>query len=738
MRVLRPRSYYTLLVLVVLATVLAVRYADPFVVRSLRLLAFDTLHRLSPAPFDPNVPVRIVDIDEESLARYGQWPWPRTLLRDLVVNLGSKGAAVVAFDFLFIEPDRSSPKQTGIRIPPHQVALRPPEDSLRSNDRAFADALAENPTVLATALLDKPTSVFPSKKAGFAVAGDDPSPFLVTFPGLSSNLRMLDDAAHGIGAISWIPERDQIVRNLPLIYRVHDQYIPALAAEAIRVAQGASTYLLKSSNASGETALGKATGLNHIRIGNLEIPTDSEGAIFVKFRHFTKAIYLPAWKVLSGAMPDDEISGKIIFVGTSAAGLFDLRATPLDPSVPGVEIHAQMLEQMLKGEFLHRPDYALGLEQFVILAFGIMLALVLPRVSARPALTIGAVTILCVVAASWIAFHYGGLMLDPSYTSLSLGLVTVAVTSYTYQNVEAQRGAIRAAFGRYLAPAVVEELIANPEKLELGGEERELTLMFCDVRSFTSISEGLTPSELTRFINELLSPLSEIILAHRGTIDKYIGDAIMAFWNAPLDDREHAANACRSALQMLRKIDDLNIEWRERASALDRPFQDVKIGFGINTGRCCVGNLGSNIRFDYSAIGDEVNVASRFESLSKVYGVSNVIGQHTLEMVHDLPALELDMVRVKGRTRPTRIYTFLEALRAGSAELGRLSGKHQEFLTAYRRQQWDEAERLLGQCRSIGVPSLETCYETFLSRIAQFRNDALPIDWDGSFVITEK
>ena len=738
MRVRRPRLPYTSLVLVVLATVLAVRYADPFFVRALRFLAFDTLHRLSPAPFDPNAPVRIVDIDEDSLARYGQWPWPRTLLRDLVVNLGSKGAAVVAFDFLFIEPDRTSPEQTGIQAPRHPVALRSPEDSPRSNDRAFADALAENPSVLATALLDKPTNVFPSKKAGFAVAGDDPSPFLVTFPGLSSNLRMLDDAAHGIGAISWIPERDQIVRSVPLVYRVHDQYIPALAAEALRVAQGASTYVLKSSNASGESAFGKSTGLNHVRIGNLEVPTDSEGAIFVKFRRFTKAIYLPAWKVLSGAIPDAEIAGKIIFVGTSATGLFDLRATPLDPSVPGVEIHAQMLEQMLRGQLLHRPDFALGLEQFVILAFGIMLAFILPRVAARSALAIGAVTVLFVIGVSWITFHYGGLMLDPSYTALSLGLVTVTVTSYTYQNVEAQRGAIRAAFGRYLAPAVVEELIANPEKLELGGEERELTLMFCDVRNFTSISEGLTPSELTRFINELLSPLSEVILAHRGTIDKYIGDAIMAFWNAPLDDQEHAANACRATLQMLKKIDDMNMEWRERASALNRPFQTVAMGFGINTGRCCVGNLGSSIRFDYSAIGDEVNIASRFENLSKVYGVSNVIGQHTLEMVGDLPALELDMVTVRGRTRPTRIYTFLQALQAEDSELERLSSKHQEFLAAYRRQRWDEAELLLGQCRSIGVSSLETCYETFRSRIAQLRNSALPIDWDGSFVITEK
>lgn len=393
---------------------------------------------------------------------------------------------------------------------------------------------------------------------------------------------------------------------------------------------------------------------------------------------------------------------------------------------------------MLRGQFLNRPDYALALEESVILAVGIMLAIILPRVSARLAIVIGIATILLVIAAGSISFHYGGIMLDPSYPSLSLGLVTAAITSYTYQNVEAQRGAIRDAFGRYLAPAVVEELIANPEKLELGGEERELTLMFCDVRNFTSISEGMTPSELTRFINELLSPLSEIILAHRGTIDKYMGDAVMAFWNAPLDDREHAANACAAALQMIERIEDLNTEWKAQASALNRPFERVKIGIGINTGPCCVGNLGSSVRFDYSAIGDEVNIASRFEGLSKLYGVSNVIGQHTLAMAHDFPALELDLVQVKGRTRSARIYTLLDALHGGQEELDRLSVMHQEFLTAYRRQQWDEAERLLAECRSIGVPSLESCYQTFYSRICLLRNTALPANWDGSFIAAEK
>jgi adenylate cyclase len=735
MKIRASNVAYVSLVTAILATVIVVRYLDPFFVRALRSLTFDTLHRLSPAQFDSNLPIRVVDVDEESLAKHGQWPWPRTLLRDLAVDLGKKGAAAVAFDFLFIEPDRTSPDAK--RKQRQEASLESREETHSSHDEDFAAALANTRSVLATALLDSATSVV-QPKAGFAVAGDDPSPFLVTFRGASRNLSLLDEAAQGIGTISWAPDRDQVVRGVPLVYRVQDQYVPALAAEALRVAQGAKSYVLKASNASGETAFGRSTGLNRIRIGNVEIPTDARGAVFIKWRHFNSSIYIPAWKVLSGEVPEEDIAGKIVLVGTSAAGLFDVRATPLDPAVPGVEIHAQLLEQMLRGQFVGRPDYALALEEFVVLTLGIMLAIILPRVSARAAIAIGALTIAIVVGDAWVAFRYGGLLLDPSYTASSLAFITAAVTSYTYQSVEAQRGAIRSAFARYLAPAVVEELIANPERLELGGEERDLTLMFCDVRNFTAISENLTPSQLTRFVNELLSPLSEIILAHRGTIDKYMGDAIMAFWNAPLDDADHATNACGAALRMIEKMDELNEEWKERARLGNSSFQPVKIGIGVNTGRCCVGNLGSSVRFDYSAIGDEVNVASRFEGLTKIYGVSSVIGDQTLALTQSFPALELDVVQVKGRTQATRIYTLIEPLSVGQSELANLLAKHHEFLCAYRQQQWDDAARLLAECRSIGAPALATCYEMFHSRIALLRKSALPPDWDGSFTLSEK
>jgi len=733
---------YFSLVSVLIAAAVLLRYLDPFFVRSLRLIAFDYYQRLDPEKYNADLPIRIVDIDEESLSKIGQWPWPRTVMRDLTLDLASAGAAAIAFDILFAEPDRTSIEEIVKRLPPAQAKLvAAAAGEQPTNDQAFAAALKQTPSVVSISL-GHPTSHAQGAttsfeaKAGFAIAGQDPRPFITAFPAATQNLPMFNDAAHGIGAFNWMPDRDQIVRRVALIYRIGTTLVPSLAAEALRVAQGASTYVLKASDASGETAFGQSTGLNHIRIGQVAVPTDASGALYLKFRHFNRAAYIPAWKILAGQVPKADIEGRIILVGTSAPGLLDLRATPLDAALPGVDIHAQVLEQLMTGRFLTRPDFALALEQFVVLVLGGMLALLLPRVSARMAVAVGLFTIGAVVIGGWVAFRYASLLLDPSYPAVVLGCITGAITFYVYHGVEAQRGQIRNAFGRYLAPAVVQEIIAHPDRLKLGGEVRELTLMFCDVRNFTSISQNLSAVELTHFINELLSPLSEIILEQRGTIDKYIGDAIMAFWNAPVDDPDHKAHACRAALQMAGKIKELNEVWRQRAEAAQRPYQRVNIGIGINTGACCVGNLGSTYRFDYSAIGDDVNVTSRFEGLTKIYGLPAIIGEGAL--APEFSVLELDTVAVKGRTRPAKIFTFVDLLGAEKNQLDCMREKYPAFLAAYRSQKWDAAAALIKECRAAGVSQIDTCLSLFEERIALLRQTPLPSDWDGSFAMTEK
>jgi adenylate cyclase len=735
------RGSYIFLVCGVIAAAVAIRALDPFFVKALRLIPFDVYQRVAPQHFDRSLPVRIVDIDEASIARLGQWPWPRTVMADLVTRLAGQGASAIAFDVMFPETDRTSLEEVAKRLPPEQAArLRDSASGLPSNDEIFAAALAKTPSVIGLTLTSGNNAADYKPKAGFAVAGDDPRPFIAGFSGATGNLPILTEAAKGLGALNWTPDRDQILRRVSLIYRLGDKYVPSLAAEALRIAQGASTYVLKSSNASGETAFGKTTGLNHVRIGDIHVPTDAQGAIWMKFRASDPESFIPVWKVLAGEVPDDEISGRIILIGTSAPGLLDLRATPVDPVLPGVEVISMMIEHIVSGQSLTRPDYAPAAEQLVIVLLGAMLAFVFSKVSARSAGLIGLVIIMGLLFSGWLAYRYADILLDPLYPALALMVLMGAATFHIYRRVELQRSEIRGAFGRYVAPSVVERLIANPERLELGGEVREISLMFCDVRNFTSISETMSASELTTFINELLTPLSETILDYRGTIDKYIGDSIMAFWNAPLDEPEHARLAVEAALGMAARIPELNRYWQESAEAAGQTFAPVKIGIGINTGNCCVGNLGSTQRFDYSAIGDEVNLAARLEGLSKLYGVTVIMSERTVERLKDIRVLELDVVRVKGRAMPTRIYTPLAL--AGGDRAEELAALQAEFLAAYRAQNWDSAKSVMERTRAflaaLGTTELDSYYALFASRIAAYRADPPPADWDGAYTALEK
>jgi adenylate cyclase len=736
------RLIYIAFICALIGGAVLLRYADPFFVNALRLIAFDNFQRINPEPYDPNLPIRIVDIDEKSLSLIGQWPWPRTTVRDLLLELTSKGAAAVAFDVLFAEPDRTSLESIVKRLPAAQAdAISAAMAGQPSNDELFAAALKETPSVLSVVLGDGADTTVQAK-AGFAFAGDDPRPFLMEFKGASRNLPEFENAARGIGAFNWVADRDQIVRRVALMFRLDQTFVPSLAAEALRIAQGANTYVLKASNASGETAFGQSTGLNHIRIGDVEIPTDAGGGVYLKFRHFNKAAYIPAWKVLAGEVSQQDIEGRIILVGTSAPGLLDLRATPVDAAVPGIDIHAQLLEHLLTGKFLERPDYALALEEFVILVLGIMLAFFLPRVSAKTSAAIGFLTIALVLMGGWAAFQYWRVFIDPSYPALVLGSMTTIITFYTYHSVEAQRSQIRHAFGQYLSPALVEQLAQSPEKLVLGGEEREMTILMSDVRGFTSISESYKddPQGLTSLMNRLLTPLTNTIVSHEGTIDKYIGDAIMGFWNAPLSVPDHELKACAAALDMIDRLEALNRE-RQQEAHDGRPFLPFRIGIGINTGRCVVGNLGSDLRFNYSVLGDPVNVAARLEGQTKFYGVPIIIGSRTGEKAKEKFAiLEVDLITVKGKTEPQTIYALLGRKEiADDTHFQELRKLWSTMLYCYRSRDWEGALEAIELCRSaehnFGIAGL---LDLFGTRIRAFRESAPPADWTGIFVAETK
>ncbi len=725
----KPRWYW-LFVLIFLGLVTVVFYARPPLLQSLRMLAFDTYQRLSPAHPIPEAPIRVVDIDEASLAHVGQWPWPRSTMAELITRLGDAGAAAIAFDILFPEPDRTSPEQMLSGLPQErQAVLRRLISDWEPHDRQFADAISRYRIVLAASFQnDAGAAAFPLK-AGLVFAGDNPAPMLPAFGGVTTNLPMLTAAAQGVGFINWVPDNDQVVRRVPLFARYRDTMAPSLAMEAIRVGVGASTYIIRSSNAQGATAFGVKTGMNAVRVGPAAISTDPQGEIWVHFRPANVAEHIPAWRVLSGAAGAPDFSGRIVLVGSSAPGLLDLRATPLDAAIPGVDIHQQVLEQIVSGHFLTRPDYAPGVEWLVAVIAILLLAFAATRVPASVDAAIGLFMIVAICAAGVLLFIQAGYLFDPVFPSLCTFLFSASSATYLYRRTEHQRAEIRRAFSQYVSPAIVHQLAAHPERLKLGGEVRDLTVLVCDIRNFTAISEKLNAEELTAFINSFLTPLTDIIIEHGGTIDKYMGDAIMAFWNAPIDDAAHARNACTAALQIVERLRTMNDGWRAEAAAAGRTFTDVAIGIGLNSGECCVGNLGSDRRFDYSAIGDTVNVSSRLESLTKTLKVTLLVGEETASEAPDLPFVELDLVRLKGRTTPSHVFTLLPG-EAFDAEA------HLALLADYRDARWSDAEGALARARQ-NAPALAQFYAVYEQRIAQLKATN-PADWDGVYELDEK
>jgi adenylate cyclase len=730
----RKFGYARLVCLALLIGFVALRVTDPAPIKELRVRTFDTFQLLDPRVKTAR-PVTIVNIDEKSLAKLGQWPWPRTRIADLVNNLTKLGAAVIAFDVIFAEPDRLNPATAADEIHDLDEETRSKLRALPSNDQIFANAIRRSRVVLGESglpdVVPKPDIALPV--TGMAMLGPEPQQFLFNFPGLLRNTPVLETAAAGRGLLTIRTERDGIVRRVPMIMQAQGEIMPSLSFEMLRVVTGSDTILVKSDDA----------GIKSIGVKGFQIPTDRNGQLWVHFAHYDPSIYVSAIDVLEGRVAPEMIARKLVLIGTSAVGLNDNKTTPIDPVMPGVEIHAQVLETALTGAVLSQPNYGIVIELCAALILGFLVIAFAPMFGPVTLVAVGALFATLLIGASWYYFTQQRLLIDFTYPLLSTTAIYLTLVFSSFVREQAQRRQIRSAFGQYLSPALVEQLAQSPEKLVLGGEEREMTIMFSDVRGFTTISESYKhdPQGLTALMNRFLTPLTNAILARKGTIDKYMGDAIMAFWNAPLDDARHQLNACEAAVDMLERIDTLNKQRELEAQEGGHVYIPLNVGVGLNTGTCVVGNMGSDLRFDYSVLGDSVNLASRLEGQSKEYGFPIIVGSRTALAVKDSFAiLELDFIMVKGKKEPEVIYAI--AGRENTAQSGRFQRLRNltiEMLACYRGRDWEGALAAIERGRRTDdANSLELLYKLYEARILGYQKNPPPADWNGAFALLTK
>jgi adenylate cyclase len=721
-------------VLLVFALV-PLRILDPAPLEEIRLRTFDFYQTLRPRE-TVSRPVVIVDIDEASLKEIGQWPWPRTILADLITRLAELGVVAIGFDIIFAEPDRMSPSIAATSFRNLDDDTRNKLRNLPSNDEVFAQAIRGARVVAGQAGSATATPRSQAEAAlqtGFAVRGPDATPFIVTFAGLLRNVPVIEQAAAGRGVFSVLPERDGIVRRVPLVMRAQGAMVPSLSMELLRVVTKSSAILVRTDQA----------GVQSVAVPGLQVPTDQNGRFWVHFNKHDPARYVSAKDVLQGRVPRDRVEGKLMLIGTSAVGLLDIKTTPVSAAIPGVEIHAQILESALTKSSLTYPNYAGGVELLAAVFVGLAIIIVAPMLRASIVIALGAIVAAALIGTSWYLYSQYNLLIDFTYPLISSALVYLALVFMNYIKEQKQRQQIRAAFGYYLSPALVEQLARSPEKLVLGGEERRMTILFSDVRGFTTISEHYKhdPQGLTRLMNQFLTPLTNAIIERKGTIDKYIGDAIMAFWNAPLDDPQQEINACEAALEMLAHADKLNQQFKREAEQNGDKYMPLNVGIGLNTGPCVVGNMGSDFRFNYSVLGDTVNVASRLESRTKDYRIPIVIGAQTEQRAKEkFATMEIDLIQVKGKTEPETVFTVL-----GHAEL-RQDPSFQDLreltagmLRSYREQDWTRALEAIEVCRKAGERfGMAALYDMYAERIEAFRRIPPPPDWNGVYEAESK
>ncbi len=707
---------------------------------TMELRAYD-LHFLTRGTIPPGNDVAIVSIDQKSIDALGRWPWPRYRIADLIDRLRFYGAKVVAFDVVFSEPDESS----GIGV------IRRIKDQFSGRDvrLAFETATreADNDAKLASALKKNPNVIL---GYFFFTSADDlnhvqsqstkfaeypiPSRFtsvryldeqihqlrLPVALGVERNIPALAGSAEDFGYFNILPDRDGTVRWVPLAIQYNNEVFSHLSLEAVRKYLGSPPLILNAAE----------YGVDSILLGDRVVPTDERGRLLINYRGGEKTFpYYSASDVIAGAVPQAALKDKIVLIGATAIGIYDMRVVPYSGTFPGVEIHANIIDNILKGDSISRPDWIMLFDLAMIVLIGVLLSWIMPRVGPLFATLVTIVLVAGYVLINQFIFVHWKVWLTEVYPVFTIISVATGVTTYRFMTEEKNKRQIREAFSRYVSPTLVTAILKDPNKLVLGGEERRLTVFFADIRGFTTISEGLSPQALVKLINDYLSPMTDIILRNGGTVDKYMGDAIMAFWGAPVWQEDHAFRAARTSLEMMDQLRVLQAQWaREGLPTID-------IGIGLSTGRLTVGNMGSGLRFDYTVMGDSVNLGSRLEGLNKEYGTHIIVPKYTYEDIkNEFVLRELDRIRVKGKKVPIHIFELMGV--KGDQRLSEIAAAFEAGLAAYRRKKWDVAiarfQETLAKNPGDG-PS-----RTFLTRIENLKQSDLPADWDGVYTMTKK
>ena len=695
-----------------LAILIFVRGMDPLPVRELRETYFDYLQTLSPREYVP-LPVRVVDVDEKSLEQLGQWPWPRDLFAELTEKLANYGAAVIIFDVLFAEPDRMSPSSLVTRFSDLQTNMGQSElETLSSldTDKIFADTIAQTRVVLGVAVSRDVEAEPQRAKAGFVEIGNQPGLGAPYLQAPTPVLPVLMDAASGIGGVSVNPLDGSIyIRKVPLIWNSDAGYYPSLSLEALRVAFGASTYVLQGA--------AEIPGyLETVNLADLSIPTLPDGQLWVRYRRESPELYVSAKDVLADGYDPvliDKLQGNIVFVGTSAAGLLDIRTTALREPVPGVSIHAQMVEQILLQDFLVRNDLVEALEILTFVILGVIVLGVMAWFGPLASISAGMLTAVIVLGGSWFAFVRLHILFDATFALVGGFLAFSGLAAYQFIVADRDKRMIRRSFSHYVAPGVLDQIESSGHHVELGGINREVSLMFCDIRNFTPLTETVTADQMVSLLNNLFTKLGGKILAQSGTIDKFIGDAIMALWNAPVETENHRVLAAQAAIDMRSALVVFNSE---------HDHKPVACAIGINAGIACVGNIGSADRFNYSAIGDTVNVASRIETACRQVDYDILITESMREGLADFAMLEAGYLGLKGKSMRIQTHILIGGKTVkDSKAFQELEQLHHRLIRDFAKNgQLDQAR--LDACLALAL-TVEPGLVTFYKKLPERGND---------------